>query len=127
MWAGLVPPAHSRSPIWGRWTPGSGARRSLLAAAASRYAGRRVKSMRLAWRRRKWSGATLGVGGALVLAACGNVKGMDPGDPARGPGQLVGNGDPITDGNFAGGNDVMPAPRDVVPPGPGDAIDCDAE
>src|SRR5690606_4099854 len=31
------------------------------------------------------------------------------------------------DGNFAGGNDAMPAPRDVTPPGPGDALDCDAE
>ncbi len=50
---------------------------------------------------------------------------MDPGNPARGPGQLVGNGDPITDGNFAGGSDTMPAPREVAPPLPGEAIDCD--
>lgn len=68
------------------------------------------------------------IGAGLWLGACGvNVQGMDPGDPARGPGQLVGNGDPVTDGNFAGGSDVMPTPRDVVPPAPGEAIDCDAD
>lgn len=60
------------------------------------------------------------------MVACGNVEGMDPGDPARGPGQLVGNGDPVSDGNFAGGNDVMPSPHDVTPPAPGEALDCDA-
>jgi hypothetical protein len=83
--------------------------------------------MRLAWRRRRGSAAVLGVGTGLLLAACGNVQGMDPGDPARGPGQLVGNGDPVTDGNFAGGSDAMPAPRDVVPPAPGQPLDCDSE
>lgn len=68
------------------------------------------------------------VGASLLLAACGvDVQGMDPGDPARGPGQLVGNGDPVTDGNFVGGSDAMPAPRDVTPPAPGEALDCDAE
>jgi hypothetical protein len=67
------------------------------------------------------------MGAALVLAACGTgVEGMDPTDPARGPGQLVGNGAPVTDGNFAGGNDAMPTPRDVTPPLPGQALDCDA-
>jgi len=67
------------------------------------------------------------MGASLLLAACGNVQGMNPGDPARGPGQLVGNGDPVTDGNFAGGSDAMPAPRDVTPPAPGEALDCDSD
>ncbi|MEM6289936.1 MAG: hypothetical protein AAGA54_01685 [Myxococcota bacterium] len=65
--------------------------------------------------------------GLLVGASCGDVIGLDAQDPARGPGQLVGNGSPITDGNFRGGADEMPAPRDVEPPAAGLAIDCDAD
>lgn len=83
--------------------------------------------MRRARQRRTWSDAVLGVSGGLLLAACGNVKGMDPASPGRGPGQLVGNGAPVSDGNFAGGNDTMPDPRGVTPPAPGQALDCDAD
>ncbi len=85
--------------------------------------------MRRAKRTPAWSGlqrTVLGFGAALAIAACGNVKGMDPGDPARGPGQLVGNGDPVSDGNFAGGSDAMPTAREVDLPAPGESFDCDA-
>lgn len=66
---------------------------------------------------------------ALALAAfgsvaCVDVEGMDPANPQRGPGELVGNGDPITDGNFPGGYDEPPAPRETEPPLMG-AIECD--
>ncbi len=57
---------------------------------------------------------------------CGDVIGLDASDPARGPGQLVGNGDPVSDGNFSGGADAMPEARDVEPPAEGAAIDCGA-
>ena len=49
---------------------------------------------------------------------------MDPRDPARGPGQLVGNGDPVSDGNFRGGADQMPVARDVRAPEEDAAVDC---
>src|SRR5690554_4948012 len=66
----------------------------------------------------------LGLGLSLGSIACVDVQGMDPANPQRGPGELVGNGSPITDGNFPGGFDQTPAPRDVDPPlvGP---IECD--
>ena len=61
-------------------------------------------------------------------SACVDVEGMDPKNPQRGPGELVGNGEPITDGNFPGGYDQPPAPRDlgdgVMPPTSG-PIECD--
>ena len=62
--------------------------------------------------------------GVVALAGCNDIEGMDPADPARGPGQLVGNGPPITDGNFRGGADEMPEPRDVEPPEEGVIVDC---
>lgn len=71
--------------------------------------------MRHGW----WIGALL-----VATAGCGDIIGMDPKDPARGPGQLVGNGDPVSDGNFRGGGDTMPAPRDVRAPEDGAQIDC---
>src|SRR5690349_23676028 len=65
---------------------------------------------------------------ALSSSACVDVDGMDPANPQRGPGELVGNGEPITDGNFPGGYDQPPAPRDLgdgMPPASG-PIECDA-
>lgn len=62
--------------------------------------------------------------GVVALAGCNDIEGMDPADPARGPGQLVGNGPPITDGNFRGGADEMPEARDVEPPEEGVIVDC---
>ena len=83
--------------------------------------------MRDSRQRRTWSGALLGATAGLLLASCSNVEGMDPANPARGPGQLVGNGAPVSDGNWAGGNDLMPEPRGVEPPLPGEALDCDGD
>lgn len=71
-------------------------------------------------------GVALGVSMGLGSASCGNVPSMDPGDPARGPGQLVGNGPPVSDGSWAGGNDAMPPVREVPTPRPGEALDCDS-
>lgn len=62
-----------------------------------------------------------------LMISCGDIKSLDPADPARGPGQLVGNGDPVSDGNFYGGADLVPAPRDVVPPADDLPIDCSAD
>lgn len=59
-----------------------------------------------------------------LLASCNDIIGMDPGDPARGPGQLVGNGAPVSDGNFRGGADPLPLPRDVPAPADDVGIDC---
>lgn len=65
--------------------------------------------------------------GVVALVGCNDIEGMDPADPARGPGQLVGNGPPITDGSFRGGADEMPEPRDVDPPEEGVTVDCGAD
>jgi hypothetical protein len=66
---------------------------------------------------------------ASLSIGCVDVEGMDPANPQRGPGELVGNGEPITDGNFAGGYDQPPAPRVLpdgqLPPVEG-AIECGA-
>lgn len=84
--------------------------------------------MRRAGKRRLGFAAAAGLGALLGTASCGgNIEGMDPGDPARGPGQLVGNGDPITNGDFAGGGDAMPAPRQVPLPDDLSALDCDGD
>jgi hypothetical protein len=60
----------------------------------------------------------------LGTTACFDTIGMDPANPQRGPGELVGNGEPITDGNFPGGFDEPPAPRDTEPPLAG-PVECD--
>lgn len=76
--------------------------------------------------RRVVDGATWLAVALLGLAACRQVEGIDPADPGRGPGQMVGNGDRVSDGNFAGGNDSLPAAAAVTPPGDGEPTDCDA-
>lgn len=68
------------------------------------------------------------IGWVLVAALCGSCQSrpvFDPGNLAEGPGGMVGNGDPLTDGNFAGGNDVLPSPRPVMPPDGTRPPDCD--
>lgn len=61
----------------------------------------------------------------FALSSCGNVEGLNARDPARGPGQLVGNGSPVSDGNFHGGADQTPDAREVVRlPEEGFSIDC---
>jgi len=51
---------------------------------------------------------------SVLAAACWGEPSFDPEKLAVGPGGLVGNGDPVTSGDFAGGNDVLPAPRQVA-------------
>ena len=71
--------------------------------------------------------AAIGLGMPLFQRDGNDVQGgLDPANPARGPGQLVGNGEPITDGVFRGGEDLVPAPAPVTPP-TGGAIICDAD
>lgn len=78
--------------------------------------------MRTSWWTTCVAAATLTLSGG-----CRDIQGgLDPANPARGPGQLVGNGEPITDGNFAGGNDLVPEAAPVPPP-EGGAIICDAD
>ncbi|MBN1205887.1 MAG: hypothetical protein JXB05_13305 [Myxococcaceae bacterium] len=60
-----------------------------------------------------------------LAVACSGDKGFDPEQLAVGPGGLVGNGDPLTPGDFAGGDDVLPAPREVTPPDDTRPPDCD--
>ena len=61
---------------------------------------------------------------ALCAVACQQVE-YDPEDPAVGPGGMVGNDGPITDGNFAGGNDPFLDPRAVTPPSGDRPPNCD--
>ena len=61
---------------------------------------------------------------SLVVGCTGDLPGYDATNPARGPGQLVGNDGPITDGNFAGGNDVIPSSRNISPPPSGEVPTC---
>ena len=75
----------------------------------------------------RWGAALLGAT-ALVAAACaGEPAEFNPERPARGPGQLVGNGEPVSDGFFAGGDDALPSPRaDATPPEAGELPVCGA-
>jgi hypothetical protein len=50
---------------------------------------------------------------SVLAASCWGEPAFDPEKLAIGPGGLVGNGDPINSGDFAGGNDALPAPRQV--------------
>lgn len=57
--------------------------------------------------------------GFVAGPACspgGEETAFRPSDPGAGPGQLVGNGGPITDGNFEGGADSIPSTRAVDEP-----------
>lgn len=72
-----------------------------------------------------WLSLGMGSACAALLSGClSDRPGLDPADPARGPGQLVGNGDPM-DSDWRGGNDPEPEARDAVPPAPGEPLDCD--
>ena len=68
---------------------------------------------------------TVIAGTALAIVGCRSVEGIDPANPARGPGSLVGNGEPVSDGDFVGGADAAPAPRDVAPPAGEGYVECD--
>ncbi|WP_224248325.1 hypothetical protein [Hyalangium gracile] len=70
---------------------------------------------------------TLVLSTLVVLgAACTGEPAFDPERLAVGPGGLVGNGEPLTSGNFEGGSDVLPAPRQVETP-PDDTRPPDCE
>ncbi len=64
---------------------------------------------------------------ALGATGCAKTTDYDPKDPSLGPGAMVGNDGPITDGNFSGGDDTLPAPREVPPPDDARPPDCDGE
>jgi hypothetical protein len=59
-----------------------------------------------------------------LLAACQPTYSFEPEQVASGPGGMVGNGDPITSGSFPGGDDVLPAAREVPPPNDARPPDC---
>ncbi|WP_230467280.1 DUF1549 domain-containing protein [Lujinxingia vulgaris] len=63
---------------------------------------------------------------SLALVAC-HESDFDPRDPARGPGSAVGDGSTITDGNFPGGTDEIPAALDVEPPQGAEVPNCGAD
>jgi hypothetical protein len=64
---------------------------------------------------------------ASVMTGCTKEESFDPADPARGPGGMVGNGEPLTDGSYPAGLSVAPEARDVEPPS-GEALpDCGPE
>ena len=61
-----------------------------------------------------------------ALTACQSTSPFEPDQVASGPGGMVGNGEPLTPGEFGGGDDVLPAARDVTPPNEARPPDCDA-
>jgi hypothetical protein len=57
-----------------------------------------------------WTSASLGAALALACSSAG-VADFDPSNPARGPGTLVGNGAPVSVGEFGHATSVDPAPE----------------
>jgi hypothetical protein len=62
-----------------------------------------------------------------ALVACQPTYTFEPEQMASGPGGMVGNGEPLTLGDFAGGDDVLPAAREVAPPNDTRPPDCGAD
>jgi hypothetical protein len=62
----------------------------------------------------------------VALAACQPTYTFEPEHVASGPGGMVGNGEPLTSGDFPGGDDVLPGALDVPPPSDTRPPDCDA-
>jgi hypothetical protein len=62
-----------------------------------------------------------------ALVACQPTYTFEPEQMASGPGGMVGNGEPLTSGNFEGGDDVLPPPLDVPPPNDTRPPDCGAD
>ncbi len=60
----------------------------------------------------------------LALIACRPEAKFDAENPARGPGQFVGNGEPVSDGNFLGVDQSLPAPNGQTPPSGINEPDC---
>lgn len=64
---------------------------------------------------------------SITLGSLGCVaEEMRADRPARGPGQLVGNGETVSSGTFAGGGEVTPKPAMRPVPDPMKALVCDA-
>lgn len=62
---------------------------------------------------------------ASLWLGCEDTREFDPVDPARGPGGLVGESQPITPGKFAGGSDSEPVARTVGTPVEDKIPECD--
>lgn len=72
------------------------------------------------------------MGVALALLALGGTSGCgrhspDPAEPGRGPGALVGNGEPVFSGGYAAGDEALPAVAPRTPPAPNAPVVCDLE
>lgn len=63
----------------------------------------------------------------LLAMACNTEVAFDPVEPARGPGSMIELNGPITDGNFAGGDDPFIEARQVDLPEDGVIPDCNAD
>ena len=63
----------------------------------------------------------------VALAACQPTYTFEPEHVASGPGGMVGNGEPLTSGDFPGGDDVLPGALDVPPPDATRPPDCGAD
>lgn len=66
------------------------------------------------WCRMRW---VLGAGAVFLASACSDdFTAIDVEDPARGPSEFLRNPEPVSDGQYTGGNDTIPAARaDVAP------------
>ncbi len=71
--------------------------------------------------------ATTVVGGLTGSCSGEPDSQFDPASPGKGPGQLAGNGEPLNDLPFEGGEDEIPEPREVDPPDGSAPPDCGSE
>ncbi len=70
----------------------------------------------------------LGVAATVLAAGCQQQpQDFDPTHPGKGPGQMVGNDGPITDGTFTAVDDTLPQARPVDLPQDGSLPDCDQD
>lgn len=76
--------------------------------------------------RKLWSSLTWIVPATLLAACAEGPVDFDPDHPERGPSELIRNNTPITDGNFVGGTDTVPAPRADVVVTDTEVISCDS-
>lgn len=67
--------------------------------------------------------ATVFCVGALSTLSCRQSE-FEFDDPARGPGEYVGNGSAVSQAAFEGGNDEIPEPLSITPPEEGTHPDC---
>jgi len=73
----------------------------------------------------RWCGLALAT---LTSLGCDErTPTYDAREPGRGPGTLAGTGTPVSDGNFPGGNDLVPSALAVSPPLGPEPPDCDGD